>query len=183
MTNPDDKIAGWNSYDPIFVELINLIKPKVIIEVGSWVGASACNMLSLSDARIYCVDTFDGSREHWTSQAVPLLNKKPDLWRQFRENIIAGGYQARVTPLIMTSAEAAGFIHEQADMIYLDGSHEEIDVAADLRAYWPLLKPGGIMFGDDYQEWASVRRAVNDFKKPEIKGGFWLIKKDLIHAS
>ena len=36
---------------------------------------------------------------------------------------------------------------------------------ADLRAYWPLVKPGGgVCFGDDYcVEWPGVRAAVDEF--------------------
>jgi NAD(P)-dependent dehydrogenase (short-subunit alcohol dehydrogenase family) len=36
------------------------------------------------------------------------------------------------------------------DLIYVDGSHDYDDVAADLAAYRPLVRPGGVMFGDDY---------------------------------
>ena len=50
----------------------------------------------------------------------------------------------------------------QAEVIYIDASHEEPDVTADLNAYWPLVKPGGILYGDDW-DWEGVEKAVRAF--------------------
>jgi len=41
---------------------------------------------------------------------------------------------------------AAGF---QADLVYLDASHDADDVYADIKAWWSNLRPGGVLFGDD----------------------------------
>ena len=38
------------------------------------------------------------------------------------------------------------------DFVYLDGSHTEADVAADLRAWWEVLQPGGMLAGHDFDE-------------------------------
>lgn len=35
-----------------------------------------------------------------------------------------------------------------ADVVYIDGDH--IDVYADLLHWWPAVKPGGLLTGDDY---------------------------------
>jgi Methyltransferase domain len=37
------------------------------------------------------------------------------------------------------------------DAIYIDASHDYDHVLADLNAYWDVLKPGGISFGDATQ--------------------------------
>ena len=52
---------GWNSNGPIFAEAIKRIRPEVIVEVGSWKGASAIHMANLTrklgpDCIIYAVD-------------------------------------------------------------------------------------------------------------------------------
>ena len=45
--------------------------------------------------------------------------------------------------------------------LYIDAGHEYEHVTADLKAWWPVLKPGGMMFGDDYHlQWIGVVRAV-----------------------
>lgn len=50
----------------------------------------------------------------------------------------------------------------QADAAYIDGSHEEEDVIRDLIDYFEILKPGGVIFGDDCS-WTGVRTAVRRF--------------------
>ena len=50
----------------------------------------------------------------------------------------------------------------KADFIFLDGSHEELDVKLDLYYYYQLLKDGGSMWGDDYG-WEGVHKALDSF--------------------
>ena len=47
-------------------------------------------------------------------------------------------------------------------MIYIDGSHEDIDAYYDCKEYWPLVKSGGLLFGDDWT-WDGVESAVTTF--------------------
>mmetsp|Transcript_24838 Transcript_24838/g.38990 ORF Transcript_24838/g.38990 Transcript_24838/m.38990 type:complete len:107 (+) Transcript_24838:47-367(+) len=49
-----------------------------------------------------------------------------------------------------------------ADLIFIDGNHDYDDVRADIRNFFPLLSPRGIMFGDDFG-WAGVKKAVYEF--------------------
>jgi predicted O-methyltransferase YrrM len=41
--------------------------------------------------------------------------------------------------------------NESFDLIYVDGSHERLDVIADAALSWPLLASGGLMIFDDYR--------------------------------
>jgi predicted O-methyltransferase YrrM len=50
----------------------------------------------------------------------------------------------------------------RADFIYIDGSHEPEEVWLDLKNYFRLLTPGGVLAGDDYK-WAGVQSAVQRF--------------------
>ncbi len=52
----------------------------------------------------------------------------------------------------------------RADLIYIDGSHEEEDVYQDLLDYTPLVAPGGVIFGDDWS-WTGVRDAVTRYSR------------------
>lgn len=47
---------------------------------------------------------------------------------------------------------AVKFPDASFDFIYVDADHSEAAVSADLRAWWPKLKPGGLFFGDDYAD-------------------------------
>ena len=74
-----------------------------------------------------------------------------------------------VTPHIAADTRVSGAArvlaekNVQADAIYIDGSHDYHDCATDLRDYWPLVRHGGVLFGDDYQAWPGVTRAVDEF--------------------
>lgn len=179
--NPTGKIHGWNSYAPIFAELIAQVQPRKIVEVGSWKGASACHMLSLApDAHIYCVDTWQGSVEHQVGHLPKDADGNCVLRDVFLANVRAAGFSNRVEMFVGRSVDMAPHVARMigaADLVYIDASHEEGDVLADLRAYWPLVRPGGIMFGDDYTEFPSVRRAVNAFGVPVVSGNNWRFDK------
>ena len=67
----------------------------------------------------------------------------------------------------------------KADSIYIDGNHEYDFVKKDLENYYPKLKDGGILAGDDFQI-PNVRRAVLQFCcknniLPDIKGTEWIL--------
>ena len=61
---PDD-LQGWGSDHPILAAAIEKLRPKRIVEVGSWKGRSAINMARIVralglDCEIVCVDTWLG---------------------------------------------------------------------------------------------------------------------------
>lgn len=57
------------------------------------------------------------------------------------------------------------------DFIYIDAAHDYESMVEDLNAWWPKLKPGGILAGHDYISYdviwrgkkCEVFRAVNEF--------------------
>jgi hypothetical protein len=78
------------------------------------------------------------------------------------------GHQDVIVPFPQTSTNAARFFSHwgevEFDMAFIDGSHEEEDVADDLDGYEVLLSDRGFMCGDDYCEyWDGVRKAVDNF--------------------
>lgn len=169
-------LATWRTihHDP----LGSGFRPVLVIEVGSWLGQSAVSLgKSISSnhgGELVCVDTWLGSSEFWTDTADPLrygslglVNGYPSVYRQFLSNMVHAGLQGVVTPFPQTSTNAAAVLRKlkvQADLIYLDASHEFGDVLADLLAWWPVLKVGCTMFGDDYRAGhPGVADAVNMF--------------------
>jgi hypothetical protein len=195
-------LQGWHSYHPIFAELVEKVRPQVMIEVGSWKGASALHLLDCADAthglparsifgpHLYCVDTWLGSPEIWGNSNLAAANPRrhgyPQVYYQFLANVVAHGRQTRITPVVATSRLGASALRQAnvaAELIYIDASHDYLDVKFDLQFYWPLLAPGGVMFGDDYTSFPGVRVAVEEFAR-ELKleaevvdDIFWVIEK------
>ena len=57
---------------------------------------------------------------------------------------------------------AADFEDRSVDFIWVDAGHEYDEVLADIKAWWPKLRVGGVMGGDDYPM-DGVKSAVEEF--------------------
>lgn len=55
---------------------------------------------------------------------------------------------------------AAAFPDDYFDWIYVDGNHSYEAVREDLVLFFPKVKPGGLITGDDYRK--GVKRAVDE---------------------
>ena len=66
---------------------------------------------------------------------------------------VAEQYPGRAYTVPSDSAEAAGKlpIAYRLDLVFLDGGHWQDQVAADIAAWWPRVKPGGWLGGHDYK--------------------------------
>jgi hypothetical protein len=74
-----------------------------------------------------------------------------------------------VTILRQSSAEAANYFDSNSvDWVYIDGNHTYEFVKQDLQLYFPKVKAGGFICGDDYgiKGWweGGIMKAVNEFK-------------------
>ena len=164
-------IPGWCSKEQL--ELYRQVSKQAypgskFVEVGAWRGKSTAamcvnlaNRLNEKDGRVdfYSVDTWLGGPEHQND----LLIISGSLYDDFLVNISpVRGY---VQPLRMTSLEAAKlFEDESLDFIFLDADHRYEHIRADIIAWLPKLKPGGMICGDDYgnPDWPGVEQAVDE---------------------
>jgi predicted O-methyltransferase YrrM len=65
-----------------------------------------------------------------------------------------------INPIQKPSIEAASdYEAESLDFVYIDASHDYDNVVKDINAWYPKIKPSGILAGDDYG-WSGVERAV-----------------------
>jgi predicted O-methyltransferase YrrM len=134
-----------------------------VVEVGSWMGRTTRALADNCPGVVYAVDTWEGSVENQEF----LKDKTPNyLYEQFMNNL-AG---TKVIPMRMPSVEAAESF-TRADvklgMVFIDGSHDYNDVHADILAWWPLIQPGGLICGHDYDlGWPGVVLAVQQLIAP-----------------
>jgi uncharacterized protein (DUF952 family) len=62
------------------------------------------------------------------------------------------------------SEDAARYIQEPLDFVYVDGNHDYSHVKRDFQLYYSLLKSGGVIGGHDYgPAELGVVKAVNEF--------------------
>ena len=188
---------GWGGQSPAFREIIQEVKPHLIVEVGTWKGASALEMASIVrelglETEILCIDTWLGALEFWTDQNDPhrylslqLRYGYPGVYYQFLANVCHRGFQDMVVPFPQTAATAALWLRHfgiTAELVYVDASHEEEDVYQDLCSYWEVVSRYGVLFGDDYG-WDGVRLAVDRFAEEQNSpltfiADKWLLRKE-----
>ena len=195
-SNFEEDLQGWGSYSPVFESIIKNHQPKVIIEVGTWKGASAIHMSKLLknngiSAVIFCVDTWLGDSSHWYRTEwrshLKLKNGFPNLYYQFLANVMKHNHDDIIIPIPQVSRSACNWFKKLElipDVVYLDGSHDQFDVYLDCHDYWQLLDNNGIMFGDDYGgiKNQGVKLAVDKFceelgRKPTIIENKWILTK------
>lgn len=153
------------------IDLLRFLpKNPVIAEVGCAEGLFSKDLLD-AGAKLYMVDnwghipgvTGDGNFDqewHDKNFKAAMDRVKP--------------FGSRATVLKGLSTEMAAYIEDDSlDMVYLDAAHYEEGVLADLKVYYPKVKPGGIIAGHDYlNPDYGVKEAVNYFIK-------YLIKRDI----
>lgn len=86
--------------------------------------------------------------------------------------------------LRMSSLEAAETIPDGSlDFVYIDGNHEASHVAADLEAWTPKVRPGGLVAGHDYFEnpkkpFIQVVPVVDRFTRDRAIAPWFVFAKD-----
>lgn len=156
------KISGWMSQEELLWLAEQASQPHVsrIAEVGSWHGRSTRAFADniVPGGVVYAIDTWKGSPEI----ASELRGMPPD-WalEQFRANL---SDCPNVTVVQRPSQEAAvSWQDPLLDLVFIDADHSYAHCRADILAWRPLLRPGGILCGHDYaQGWDGVIRAVNE---------------------
>jgi hypothetical protein len=159
------KIHGWSRFIPFYRDAVAEAKNgAVFVGVGAWKGKSAAFMgvsilNSGKDIKFTVVDTWEGSDEPAHHQDIDVQNGT--LYETFLKNIEP--VDSVVIPLRMESVKAAEqFEDGTIDFLLLDAAHDYENVKADLAAWWPKIKPDGVMAGDDYK-WGGVNKAVTEF--------------------
>jgi len=163
-------IPGWNSDITPWAEWI---APRIpgggtYLEVGVFLGASLAIMGELRpDIQLIAVDPWlDPASEGWVGVEESIFKNhvKPhgSLFRAFLHYMVSHspGVLDR-TRVIRGTAETVA-LRSPVDMLFIDGAHDYENVRADLEAFAPLVKRGGIISGHDYDD-NRVAQAVDEY--------------------
>lgn len=140
-----------------------------VVEVGSWVGASALvidrAIPKERERTICCVDTWEGSEGDPTLDYVQHYGTDK-IFETFKQNL--GNFRNVFLPIKSHGVVAAHQFRnqdQQFDLVFIDADHRYEAVKADIEAWWPLVRPGGILCGHDYCNGRpGVEQAVHEFR-------------------
>jgi len=151
----------------------NDIHPFQVLEVGSYAGASAITWALAIRSRedrpgqVLCVDPWQNylSDEDIETSATPGVLREMaqalesgQVFSLFDHNVRAAQVSEIVQPLRGRFAGvAASTPAESCDIVYIDANHKYMAVLADLQSAARLVRPGGILCGDDLEvQWTSL---------------------------
>ncbi len=143
-----------------------------IVEVGSWKGRSTvaiCEGLRPgSGATVWAVDTFAGDPD-MAEIAGPVDSGAVEA--EFARN--TAGYDNLRVVVAESVAAANRFDPGSLDWVFIDADHSYAAVVADIAAWAPKLKPGGLLSGHDYGR-AGVTDAVRrSFRTVDQDSSIW----------
>lgn len=129
------------------------------VEVGCWTGRSTAHLYDALAATgkaftLYAVDIWECPPDELLSR----LCVGRDLYAEFKATLGARPVVATNLPSVLAAAE-----HDDAslDFVFIDADHAYRSVKADLSAWLPKVKPGGVLAGHDWPM-PSVKRAVRE---------------------
>ncbi len=150
-------INGWSHYLESWYKYIVPLLPDnpQVVEVGCWHGRStACLAVELinhkKDFKLWAVDHWLGCNEPFYFQNIILEELAEDQpYKIFLKNMEPVIDQLKI--IRETSVRAAEqFEDNSLDLVILDDDHVQEAVAHSIMAWWPKLKPNGILCGDDH---------------------------------
>lgn len=175
-------------------------KPVLVVEVGSFLGYTAKHLLnSAENVHVVCVDTWFGT--NGDQAAIQQMTR--DVFADFQANCREEIAAKRIESLrgMSTSVAASLAKTEYAgkfDLVYIDAAHDYESVKADIEAWLPLLRDGGILCGHDFDVcnnagevmFPGVRQAVeeafgDDFEPPPPGSSVWahVVKSNKRHET
>ena len=143
--------------------LAKTVNDGAIVEIGSYLGASACFLAagaSKAGASVYCIDT-------WNNYG---MSEGPrDTFVEFQRN--TRHRRSQITPVRAWSLEAAAELPDLSiGLLFVDGDHSRDAVSADLRAWLPKVRAGGWVALHD-SGWAEgVQAGITQIVEPLSSG-------------
>jgi len=179
----------------LFTDVINERGYKDLVEIGVFQGKfSRYLLLHTNDTHLSCVDPWAEGYMHKSGNQIPGENVYQFACRRLK------GFGDRVDMLRMPSLEGAKTFEDSSlDFVFIDGDHSYQAVIDDILAWWPKVRPGGVLAGHDYgiltrrkhaamkivkQEVANVHKAVHTLfdevgevvERPGFTRSWWVTK-------
>jgi hypothetical protein len=170
-----DDIPGWFDFQEIYSRAVRDAPDDGsahFVEVGAAYGKSAAYMawqIRMSGKRIR-FDAIDTWEQMYGSPEDLEYGRRfggGSAKGAFMYSLRVRGLDGFVRPLQMHSVAAASqYADNSLDFVFIDGDHTLAGVTADIAAYFPKVKAGGILAGHDYHAAEyQVKEAVNEYFK------------------
>lgn len=152
------RVLGWE-----YFKSAHLSEGSVGVEIGVDFGDGAARWLESSISKLHLVDPWiQQDVDHWTAQDQELMDQRFEfVKKRFKD-------EPRVEIHRQLSSDFFKTLHDNSiDWVFIDGDHSTEGAYSDLIDSFRVVKPGGIIAGDDMHgcsRWAAeVRVAYERF--------------------
>lgn len=190
MIEKFDSIKGFldlNEGIALYEEVKRVSENNFCVEIGSYCGKSTCfigQACKENKSKLITIDHHKGSEEQQLGElyfdaevydeklgrvnTLPLLEK----------NLAKFDLEDVVKPLVMDSISASKIVENNADLIFIDGSHTFESAESDYELWKNKIKKGGTLaIHDIYDSEDEGGQAPNKIFKQSLNEGFNFIKR------
>lgn len=119
---------------------------QVGAEIGVERGKNTARWLAaLPELTLYCIDAW----QYWPGYRDRKASRHAGYYEEALARLAPFGERAVIIPEFSVEA-AARFADASLDFVFMDACHEYAHVTADLEAWEPKVRPGGIVAGHDF---------------------------------
>jgi predicted O-methyltransferase YrrM len=122
-------------------------QPKVVLEIGTWNGERALEIMQACEAEYFGFDLFEEATEETDIQE---LNVKKHCRMEDVKKKLNGRSQLIKGNTRDTLPEFAENCEKTVDLAYIDGGHSIETIQSDWNNIRPLMAPDGVVIFDDY---------------------------------
>lgn len=165
---------GWyKDYYDVLSALINKHNLEIGCEIGVAFGGHSERILYETNLKkLFSIDIYKHFPENLYQNDPMNMDQSSFeiLYRAVKSRL--SKFKNRSELLRLSSVEASKlFKTNHLDFVFIDANHSYKNVLEDLQAWYPKVRKGGLMIGDDYiQIFPGVIKAVNEFfKEKNIK--------------
>lgn len=152
------------------IEIVEERQPKRILEVGTWNGRRAVEMLEVAPlAHYYGFDLFeDATKETDEEEFNVKAHTSMETVQGYLDQYFPGQYELYKG----NTRETLRYFQEEIDFAFIDGGHSEETIKSDLEQVMRLMKKGTIILDDFYKgvfkEGVGCNNVLNGYDFEEL---------------
>lgn len=141
------------------IEELNILECNYGAEIGVLLGDTSSYLLeAFPSLTMLCIDPYLSYEEHQEERTQQKMNLYAAIAHERLSKFKDRAKLLRTTSLVVASAMRDNAL----DFVFIDAQHTYTEVMGDILAWYPKVRPGGLVAGHDFR-WEGVSKAVVEF--------------------